>query len=534
MNKKNIIITATNSLYYESMKTLVASLHRTSFDAFDEFVVYDLGLSDEEKKEINSWEKCSVIDLKEAISEIPYENYLFPKWHAYKCFCVYHAGSDGDNILWLDSGVMVLRDLKEIFNIISVEDIFCVGDSHLNINYTSPSCVRIMNATESELHDTQLSSGIIGYKKNGNHQNIITEAYEFSLYETCVCGDEGNHRHDQSIYSILVSRNNIKKYDIDIYGYWTDINRNLNTAINNNVVIFVHRRGHLDNSNLRKKQLPIDNNELRIKLLDNELGPPYDYLCHHIVPETPVWSRNIDNPNVVIGVAKYGMSEVKNYPNAKKGVWIIEPSIVNGEVYVDAIKEQDNFDFIFTHNLELKDKITPSKFVFIPHGGTHLRNEDINIPEKTKLVSFIFSNKQWNANHRFRFEVYDKIKSNVDCYGSGVNNIFIPNKIDSLKEYAFSIVMENMISEDYFTEKIIDSFLSGTIPIYYGTSKIDTYFNSKGVFKFNTIEELTSILEKITIEGYKELLPVVKENFELAKKYIFPEKLIIEHIKKAL
>lgn len=250
----NIVVTAANSPYFESLKTLVASIHRTSISDVDEIVVYDLGLDLQEVNAIETWEKCRVVDLQTAIGILPYPEYLFPKWHGYKCFCLYDVGLPGDSILWLDAGVMTLQSISEIFNIIAKEDYFCVTDQHLNKNYTSYRCREIMQATETELEDKQLSSGILGYKKQGQLQPLITEAYRYSQVKDCVCGDEQNHRHDQSIYSILTSRYNINnRHDIDKYGYWTDHSRNIHTAREVEAVIFVHRRGYYDNTNLKIK-----------------------------------------------------------------------------------------------------------------------------------------------------------------------------------------------------------------------------------------------------------------------------------------
>ena len=248
----NVIITAANNVYFESLKTLISSIHRTSYDIVDKIYVYDLGLDINEINYINGLEKCELLDLKSLINPLPFDDYLLPKGHGYKCFCLQHL-KDNDNLLWLDAGVMLLKSVKVIFDIIENENIFTVGDSHLNKNFTKPSCVEIMNATESELNDVQLSSGIIGYKINSKFQHLFDEAYEYSKIEGCVVGDENNHRHDQSVYSILVSRYGVKKQDIDVYGYWTDTNRNLQTAINNDAVIFVHRRGHHDISGLKHK-----------------------------------------------------------------------------------------------------------------------------------------------------------------------------------------------------------------------------------------------------------------------------------------
>ena len=111
-----------------------------------------------------------------------------------------------------------------------------------------------MSATNEELNEEILSSGICGFKTNGKYRQMVREFFDYSMIPGCCDGDQENHRHDQSILSILATRYNCPKQDIDIYGYWTDLNRNLQTAINNNAVIFVHRKGHHDISGLKYKK----------------------------------------------------------------------------------------------------------------------------------------------------------------------------------------------------------------------------------------------------------------------------------------
>jgi len=239
----NIIVTAANNIYYDTLCTLISSVHKHSYNFIDSIVVYDIGLDSNQKDMLS---KISKVTIKTFDLKLPFADYLNPKGHAYKCFCLYNEKQYARNILWLDAGVMLLQNVEEIFNIIDKEDIFLVGDVHLNKNYTKKKCIEIMKATESEINDVQLSSGILGYKSKGKYQKLIDEAFNYSTIAECVLGDEENHRHDQSIYSILASRFKCKKYDIDRYGYWTNSVRNLNTALYNNAVIFVHRRGHHD------------------------------------------------------------------------------------------------------------------------------------------------------------------------------------------------------------------------------------------------------------------------------------------------
>ena len=246
------VVTAATSNYYESLVTLIASVHRHSYDLVDEIVVYDLGLEYNQIEELKGYSKTKYVTFPTICGEY-FEGYLHPKSYAYKLYCVAKPDTDLTNILWLDAGVMALQSLEEIFKIIKREHIFLVGDQHLNRDYTSKKCQKILNATVSELNDTQLSAGILGYRRQGRYNRLIEEAFEFSKIPDCVPREENNHRHDQSVYSILASRYNCKKYDIDRFGYWTDINRNLESAINNDAVIFVHRRGHFDRTGLIRK-----------------------------------------------------------------------------------------------------------------------------------------------------------------------------------------------------------------------------------------------------------------------------------------
>jgi len=242
----NIIITASNALFYNSVLTLVASIHRESLDLVDQIFVFDLGLKENQRDRLNGLSNVSVVNFPEGVD-------IEPKQHVYKCYAVHWGKDHGKNIFWLDAGVMLLQSIDEIYNIIDKEEIFLVGDHHLNRDFTHNECREIMSASETELNDVQLSSGILGYKSGGKYQSLINEAYDFSQIDGCVKGDHQRHRHDQSVYSILASRYGCKKYDITRYGYFTNVSRNLTTARENDAVIFVHRNGHWNHKGLRSK-----------------------------------------------------------------------------------------------------------------------------------------------------------------------------------------------------------------------------------------------------------------------------------------
>ena len=62
--------------------------------------------------------------------------------------------------------------------------------------------------------------------------------------------------------------------------------------------------------------------------------------------------------------------------------------------------------------------------------------------------------------------------------------------------YRFCLVMENRREEGYITEKIIDAFLGGCIPIYYGTREIFNLFN-QDAFVYYDIDNSEEAIERI-------------------------------------
>ena len=267
---------------------------------------------------------------------------------------------------------------------------------------------------------------------------------------------------------------------------------------------------------------------MKIKLFDENLvGQPG--LSRYINPSTN-WERDCEDYDIGIYVDRMCFVVEKN-SHKINCAWLIEPPIINGENYINIVKDKEKFKYIFTHNKNVLPQAENS--VFIPHGGTWLREEDINIHNKSKLVSCIFSWKNWNPYHRMRFRVFDRLKSDnrVDFYGSGCEKP-IEYKIEALKDYMFSIVIENSIETDYFTEKILDCFLSGTIPIYVGSKTTSNYFDENGIIYFEGDEDLPEILNKLNSELYTSKIESIKKNFELAKNYIFPEQLIQKFLKE--
>jgi len=197
----------------------------------------------------------------------------------------------------------------------------------------------------------------------------------------------------------------------------------------------------------------------------------------------------------------------------KKYGWLLESKNICPDVIEDVKRNYlhyvRTFDVVFTHNQELLS--LHKKFKFAPLYGSWITEPQLY--EKTKLVSMICSNKQMCDGHSHRLQWAQKLHDKVDFYGRGFNEI--QTKEDGLKDYMFSVAIENASYETYFTEKIQDCFATGTIPIYYGFPDIGKFFNRDGVIFLNDDFDVS----QLTSELYYDKLEAVKDNLERIKSF---------------
>jgi len=134
---------------------------------------------------------------------------------------------------------------------------------------------------------------------------------------------------------------------------------------------------------------------------------------------------------------------------------------------------------------------------------------------RTKFCAAVISNNHSFTRFRLNFIKQLNRYKRVDMGGKFHNNIGkIKNKISFLKNYKFSIAMENSEGDGYISEKIIDSFLSGTIPIYYGDYMIDEYLNPKSYILIRGREDINKKIQFIKKIDKSDYLykKIIKEN----------------------
>ena len=145
-----------------------------------------------------------------------------------------------------------------------------------------------------------------------------------------------------------------------------------------------------------------------------------------------------------------------------------------------------------------------------------LREKALNSPMRIKFCAAVISNNICSDGFRLKFiDELNKYKK-IDMGGRFLNNVGGPveNKIEFLSSYKFSIAMENSEGDGYLSEKIVDSLVSGTIPIYYGDYTIDEYINPKSLILIRNEKDIKEKIEYIKeIDNNNEkYLNILKEN----------------------
>ena len=201
------------------------------------------------------------------------------------------------------------------------------------------------------------------------------------------------------------------------------------------------------------------------------------------------------NPDYLI-YATFGCGHMlKKYNNTIKIAFFTENQLpdLNFADYAIGLGHINHLDRFFTFPYIVyylkRRKITPQKIDFI-------RNKVLNSEKREKFCAAVISNP---TGLRLKFiKKLNKIKK-IDMGGRYRNNVGGPirHKIRFLSKYKFSIAMENSEGDGYASEKIIDSFLAGTIPIYFGDYMIDEYINPKTYILIRNRKDIMKKIEYI-------------------------------------
>ena len=229
---------------------------------------------------------------------------------------------------------------------------------------------------------------------------------------------------------------------------------------------------------------------------------------------------------------------------------ICEPKVIRPDNW--DIKKHKYFRKVFTSNLDLIDN---QKYIYLNLACKIERDKNnFEITIKGKFCALISSNKYSNRPQELYSKRREAIRwfeknypSEFDLYGVDWDRFFLPllgranfllagiyrlapwvphirsrlaykgrikEKRSVLSQYKFAICFENVIAPGYVTEKILDCFMAGVIPIYLGAPEIETLIPRETYIDmrdFSSYEDLYKYLKLMSSQTYQAHLDAIFE-----------------------
>lgn len=214
--------------------------------------------------------------------------------------------------------------------------------------------------------------------------------------------------------------------------------------------------------------------------------------------------------------------------NTNKIAWVVEsspiiPGIINNIIY-HAKEISESYSYLFTHDKRIYD--LADNFIYFPPHGYWIKEPKIY--KKNKLVSMISSTKRMCAGHGYRLNWVNKLRNKLDLYGRGFNEI--AQKETALVDYMFSVTIENSQYATYWTEKILDCFTTGTVPIYHGSPDITEFFDRQGMIILHDKFDVSDLSPDL----YYSMMEYIEKNFKTALQYDIIEDILYNKYLKGM
>ena len=152
-------------------------------------------------------------------------------------------------------------------------------------------------------------------------------------------------------------------------------------------------------------------------------------------------------------------------------------------------------------------------------------------PQKTKLLSVYCTDKQMTSIQKVRLEFVKQLKNyfgnDLDWFGSGINETV--SKEEGILNYKYHLVLENQYRYNTFSEKLFDSYLGNSLPIYFGAPNLLDHFNQNSYFQIN-LNDYRNSVKKIENVIKSDEYEKNFENIMQSKKTVLDKFNIIKRI----
>lgn len=263
------------------------------------------------------------------------------------------------------------------------------------------------------------------------------------------------------------------------------------------------------------------------------------------IPSRLRWMREggAKTPSVFVTDAMIVSGEWRR--SGKRAVaWLLEPLALNEQLYSWVRSNAHLFYAVLSHDVDyfagyapsqdhpsfVPNAQRPSNYLWVPFGGcwvpkSHWRDGGVEMPMGINIIA---STKNFTKGHQMRHAAIAAARDMrlpLEAVGSGYQPFGQVTEVTNLR---YQVVIENDMRNGYFTEKLLNCFARGVVPIYWGCPDLEKYgFSESGVIRFDGPEDLVkrvipSILKEDGWPGVDTRHNRrVMENYILAEDYIY-------------
>jgi len=239
------------------------------------------------------------------------------------------------------------------------------------------------------------------------------------------------------------------------------------------------------------------------------------------------WQEALRGMNIISDKKMEILADIFDKTEPDEGVvrivFIREPT---GALIKDVMKYRHCYHYVFTYHQELLAS-NPLAIKFT-QADTWV-NKDLK-RDKTFSVSTVVGGKTWPPfpGYKLRHQLWGRRKeinipslfylsSHYRYEKANYNNeLVLGDSKEPMFNSMFHIAIENVCADNLFTEKIMDCFLSRTIPVYIGTPNLEEYFNIDGVLMCGNIDDVVRVCNGLSPDVYYSKQKAIEENYHIA------------------
>lgn len=182
---------------------------------------------------------------------------------------------------------------------------------------------------------------------------------------------------------------------------------------------------------------------------------------------------------------------------------------------VKILYSAENFapDFnLFDYAIGFENLIYPGRYLYFPNYLMNLKyKKDLEKAKNKHLATAIPKNDfcslvvSSGSKDQTRIRFFEELCNykKVNSGGKYLNNIGcdpgdgVTNKLEFQSRHKFALAFENSSHPGYCTEKLVEAFSAGTVPIYWGDPDVCQIFNEKAMIVLDETHNFRATIDKI-------------------------------------